>query len=204
MVSKCVLTSSPRYNNRWTRAMQDALAAAILCTWLGGFQGGGRPDATCTLGPSYKAELGHLLTLEEAGLLFGVPINLSVHDDFHITIEEYLSALVSVTDELSRLAMNSVTLGDVALAVRISGFIKDVHAGFQVLNLKNDFLRKRVDSVKYHVKKVEDVIYDLSLRNLIPVKMEEQVVKLKAEEYPVQTEDRKMKRERPSDSSNES
>ena len=61
-----------------------------------------------------------------------------------------------------------MTLGDPALAVLISGCVKDLHAGFQLLNLKNDVLRRRVDSVKYAVKKVEDVIYDLSLRNLLP------------------------------------
>ncbi len=77
-------------------------------------------------------------------------------------------ALAGITDELSRLAVNSVTLGDNELAVRICTFVKDLHAGFQLLNLKNDHLRKRVDGVKYAVKKVEDVVYDLSLRNLIP------------------------------------
>jgi predicted translin family RNA/ssDNA-binding protein len=97
-----------------------------------------------------------------------VPVNLKDRDAFHITIEEYLLGLIAVIDELSRLAVNSVTLGDNAMAVQISGFIKDLHAGFQVLNLKNDILRKRVDSIKYSVKKVEDVVYDLSLRNLIP------------------------------------
>lgn len=104
----------------------------------------------------------HLLTIP------AVPVNLKDRDAFHITIEEYLLALIAVIDDLSRLAVNSVTLGDNALAVQISGFIKDLHAGFQVLNLKNDILRKRVDSIKYAVKKVEDVVYDLSLRNLIP------------------------------------
>lgn len=103
-------------------------------------------------------------------LLFLVPVNLKDRDAFHITIEEYLLALISVVEDLSRLAMNSVTLGDTELAVQISGFIKDLHGGFQMLNLKNDILRKRVDSVKYAVKKVEDVVYDLSLRNLIPAK----------------------------------
>lgn len=73
-----------------------------------------------------------------------------------------------MTEELSRLATNAVTLGDHDLAVRISSFVKDIHAGFQLLNLKNDVLRKKVDGVKYHVKKVEDVVYDLSVRNLIP------------------------------------
>lgn len=97
-----------------------------------------------------------------------MPVNLKDRDAFHLTIEEYLLALTEICDELSRLAMNSVTLGDPELTVRISSFIKDLFAGFQLLNLKNDILRKRVDSVKYSVKKVEDVIYDLTLRNLIP------------------------------------
>ena len=95
-------------------------------------------------------------------------MNLKDRDAFHITIEEYLLAVTSLTDELARLAVNSVTLGDHELAVKISNFVKDIHAGFQLLNLKNDILRKRVDAVKYSVKKVEDVVYDLSLRNLIP------------------------------------
>ena len=45
-------------------------------------------------------------------------------------------------------------------------------AGFQILNLKNDSLRRRSDGLKYKVKDVEDVVYDLSLRNLIPNKTE--------------------------------
>jgi hypothetical protein len=95
-------------------------------------------------------------------------VNLKDRDAFHLTIEEYLLALVSLLDELARLARNSVTLGDYARPLQISKFIKDVHAGFQILNLKNDVLRKRSDGIKYRVKEVEDVVYDLSLRNLIP------------------------------------
>lgn len=168
-----------RYNFKWTRAVQDAVLTALLDSWLGG-----------SLLP--EGRLGRLLTLEEVGELFKgaaclyfhlvhhwpgnrmltrsqtVPVNLKDRDAFHITIEEYLLAITSLTDELSRLAVNAVTLGDHELAVKISSFVKDIHAGFQLLNLKNDILRKRVDAVKYHVKKVEDVVYDLSLRNLIP------------------------------------
>ena len=93
-------------------------------------------------------------------------------------------------EELARLAVNSVTLGDNQRPLQISKFVKDLHAGFQILNLKNDSLRKRSDSIKYQVrthieevsldmkrpfltrsikvKKIEDVVYDLSLRGLIP------------------------------------
>ena len=66
----------------------------------------------------------------------------------------------------SRLARNSVTLGDYRRPLQIAQFIKDVHAGFQILNLKNDTLRKRSDGIKYRVKEVEDVVYDISLRGL--------------------------------------
>jgi predicted translin family RNA/ssDNA-binding protein len=96
-----------------------------------------------------------------------VPTNLKDRDAFHFTIEEYLLSLTDLTPELARLATNAVTLGDFQLPMTISAFIKDVFAGFQLLNLKNDILRKRADAVKYDVKRVEDVVYDLSLRGLV-------------------------------------
>jgi hypothetical protein len=61
-----------------------------------------------------------------------------------------------------------VTQGDYSRPVQIAKFIKHVHAGFQILNLKHDSLRKRSDGIKYRVKEVEDVVYDLSLRGLTP------------------------------------
>jgi predicted translin family RNA/ssDNA-binding protein len=97
-----------------------------------------------------------------------VPVNLKDQDAFHVTIEEYLQALITLIEELARLAINSVTLGDYQRPLQISQFVKDVHAGFQILNLKNDSLRRRSDGIKYSVKKVEDIVYDLSLRNLVP------------------------------------
>ena len=51
----------------------------------------------------------------------------------------------------ARLAVNSVTLGDYDRPVQIGNFIKDLFAGFQLLNLKNDILRKRSDGIKYSV-----------------------------------------------------
>ena len=108
-----------------------------------------------------------------------VPVNLKDRDAFHLTIEEYLQALISLVEELvshikhlsssifddtdkkntdipfpcqSRLSRNSVTLGDFRRPLQISQFIKDVFAGFQLLNLKNDSLRKRSDGLKYRVR----------------------------------------------------
>lgn len=105
-----------------------------------------------------------------------VPVNLKDRDAFHLTIEEYLHALISLVDELvsrpqdadapnistmlttsqARLARNSVTLGDYRRPLQISQFIKDLHAGFQILNLKNDALRRRTDGMKYRVSVPKD------------------------------------------------
>lgn len=53
--------------------------------------------------------------------------------------------------------------------MRISKFVAELDAGFRLLNLKNDTLRKRFDGLKYDLKKVEEVVYDLTIRGLKPV-----------------------------------
>ncbi|KAF5547122.1 translin [Fusarium mexicanum] len=145
-----------KYNSKWARTVQNAIGTAVYTAWLGGLGSDAQP-----------ASLGRLLTLEQVGEVFQVPTNLKDRDAFHFTIEEYLLSLTDLTNELARLAPNAVTLGDFELPLVISGFIKDLFAGFQLLNLKNDILRKRADAVKYDVKRVEDVVYDLSLRGLV-------------------------------------
>ena len=64
----------------------------------------------------------------------------------------------------SRLSVNSVTAGDYSRPLHISTFINELDSGFRLLNHKNDSLRKRYDGLKYDVKKVEEVVYDLSIR----------------------------------------
>ncbi|KFY64418.1 hypothetical protein V497_01704 [Pseudogymnoascus sp. VKM F-4516 (FW-969)] len=135
-----------KYNAMWTKDVQNVIFAILLCGWLGGMATKSKP-----------AEAGRLLTIEEVGDVLNVPVNLKVEDSFHITIEEYLHSLISLIEELARLATNSVTLGDFARPLAISKFVKDLFAGFQLLNLKNDSLRRRSDSIKYQVKKIEDV-----------------------------------------------
>lgn len=68
----------------------------------------------------------------------------------------------------ARFAVNAVTNGDFERPLQISSFVAEVNAGFRLLNLKNDSLRKRFDALKYDVKKIEEVVYDLSIRGLKP------------------------------------
>ncbi|KAG9383482.1 Translin [Pyrenophora tritici-repentis] len=164
-----------KFNNMWSRQMQGACESALFWGWLGGYKYEGG-DVQC----------GRLLTIEELGEIFKsmltiskeqyvadketVPVNLKDRDEFHLSLEEYLQSLITLVEELTRLARNAVTLGDYERPLLINQFVKDLHAGFQMLNLKNDSLRRRSDGLKYRVKDVEDVVYDLSLRNLVPKK----------------------------------
>jgi len=88
-------------------------------------------------------------------------------DRFSLVPEDYLHGVITVINELSRLAVNAVTLGDFEAPLRISVFAKEVFTGFSLLNLKNDPLRRRFDSLKYDIKKIEEVVYDVTLRKLV-------------------------------------
>ena len=56
--------------------------------------------------------------------------------------------------------------GDYERPTRIASFLSDLDAAYRLLNLKNDQLRKRFDALKYDLKKVEEIVYDLSVRGL--------------------------------------
>nr|XP_033802816.1 translin [Geotrypetes seraphini] len=105
-----------------------------------------------------------LVTREATAAVLGIESDRD--RGFHLDIEDYLSGILTLASELSRLAVNSVTAGDYSRPLRISTFINELDSGFRLLNLKNDSLRKRYDGLKYDVKKVEEVVYDLSIRGL--------------------------------------
>ncbi|KAJ3307996.1 hypothetical protein HDU76_004193 [Blyttiomyces sp. JEL0837] len=136
-----------RYCNMWSFTMQNAVFLAALVTYL-------------------KSE--QLMDTMNAEKILGVPVDLkSDIPTFHISIEEYLHGIITLTSELTRLSINSVTSGDFQRPIRVHKFISDLHSGFQLLSLKNDSLRKRFDGLKYEVKRVEEIVYDISVRGLV-------------------------------------
>ncbi|KAJ2768321.1 Translin-1 [Coemansia nantahalensis] len=136
-----------RLSGMWTNALQTACAQIAFAVYL--------------------AE-GRLATPEDVERRLGCKVNTSNEDvtEFMVSLEEYLHGLISLFSELSRLAVNSVIVGDVQRPQEISAFASELYSGFQLLNLKNDSLRRRFDSIKYEVKKIEEVLYDLRVRGL--------------------------------------
>ncbi|XP_050075450.1 translin [Anopheles maculipalpis] len=109
-------------------------------------------------------EKGFLVNRETAAEILGLTIDQK--QGFHLDIEDYLVGILQLASELSRYAVNSVILGDYERPLMISKFVADLNSGFRLLNLKNDGLRKRFDALKYDVKKIEEIVYDISIRGL--------------------------------------
>ncbi|KAL3286314.1 hypothetical protein HHI36_000823 [Cryptolaemus montrouzieri] len=109
-------------------------------------------------------EKGFLIDKDTTGDIIGV----NGKQKLHLDLEDYLMGLLNLATELSRYAVNSVTYGNYSRPLQISKFVAELNAGFRLLNLKNDSLRKRFDVLKYDVKKIEEVVYDLSIRGLLP------------------------------------
>uniref|UniRef100_A0A0W0F3L2 Translin n=1 Tax=Moniliophthora roreri TaxID=221103 RepID=A0A0W0F3L2_MONRR len=105
---------------------------------------------------------GSLISLRATSNILGMQDEWK--DRVTLSAEDYLHGIIT----LSRLAVNAVTLGNFEEPLRISIFVKELFAGFSMLNLKNDTLRRRFDSLKYDLKKIEEVVYDVSLRRLAP------------------------------------
>ncbi|XP_043224643.1 translin-like isoform X2 [Amphibalanus amphitrite] len=111
-------------------------------------------------------ETEQLATQQMVADAIGVALNKE--DGFILDLEDYLAGLLMLSSELSRFVVNSVTAGDYLRPFRVAQFLSELSAGFRLLNLKNDNLRKRFDGLKYDLKKVEEVVYDLSIRGLKP------------------------------------
>ncbi|KAI0320192.1 translin [Amylostereum chailletii] len=133
-----------KYKDMWTNSLRSAVYSATFSEFL---------------------STGKLLPLAWVSEQLG--INDEWKDRFTLCVEDYLHGVITMVNELSRLAVNAVTLGDFEAPIRISVFVKELFAGFTMLNLKNDLLRRRFDSLKYDIKKIEEVVYDVSLRKLV-------------------------------------
>ncbi|KAJ2553614.1 Translin-1 [Coemansia sp. RSA 1933] len=137
-----------RYHDMWGYSIQSACALVVFSVYL---------------------EHSRLATPDDIHEYLGFRVNTTNDDitEFVITLEEYLHSVISMFSELSRLAVNSVIAGDIKRPQEISTFASELYSGFQLLNLKNDALRRRFDSIKYDIKKIEEVQYDLRVRGLI-------------------------------------
>ena len=131
-------SSSPAYklHGVWQFALQQSIFLLSLCHFL---------------------QQRNLLPLPSVAAL--LQLDLVTCD-----IDDYLTGLTFISKELTRLAINAVRTGNPALVPAISSFLHHLYAGYRLLNLRNDGLRRKVDGLKYDVLKVEEILYDMAVR----------------------------------------
>jgi predicted translin family RNA/ssDNA-binding protein len=81
----------------------------------------------------------------------------------NVSAENYLSGLCDLTGELVRKAVYDVIHKRFDEAVRIKELVHDIYGEFLKLHLRNGELRKKSDSIKWNLKKLEEVMYDIAI-----------------------------------------
>ena len=90
--------------------------------------------------------------------------NLPTRASLGVSGEEYLSGLCDLTGELVRKAIYEVIHKRFNEAEKIKELVDDIYGEFLKLNLRNSELRKKSDSIKWNLKKLEEVMYDISIK----------------------------------------
>lgn len=129
-----------RYHGDWRSETQTVVSLLSFIHWL---------------------ETGTLLLHTEAEANLGLNPT-----EFGLDVEDYLIGICFMSNELPRYVVNQVTAGDYECPKKVMKFLTDLHAAFRMLNLRNDFLRKKFDGMKYDLRRVEEVFYDVKIRGL--------------------------------------
>lgn len=118
---------------------------------------------------------GLLMTPDEMNVILG---------GNSFTYTPYLTAVLDFTEMLVDYTTNIIIKvstdpnGDdsiksqYSLALLNLSLLSHLQNGFQMLDLKNDGLRRKYDKLKYNLKKMNGIVYDLSLRNLFIFRLE--------------------------------
>ena len=77
--------------------------------------------------------------------------------------QEYLGGVADLVGEMIRYAVLEATKRNVESVRKCRDLANDILMAFMELNLRNGALRKKSDSIKYGVKRFEEILYELSL-----------------------------------------
>lgn len=97
----------------------------------------------------------------ECILAFALNKKIPTHKQLSIDAENYLLGICDFTGELARMAVNKAIKKDKKSVEKIRDVIDDILGEFLKFNLRNGELRKKYDSIKWNLNKVEQVLYDL-------------------------------------------
>ena len=81
-----------------------------------------------------------------------------------VDLDTYLPGLCDLVGELVRKAINAAIKGDAATALAIRTTVTEIYEELLLFDFRNTPLRRKFDSIKYSLEKLEDLALKLSLR----------------------------------------
>jgi len=119
-------------------------------------------------GPPYNVDL-HKTAVQEyveaiAYFEFVKNSKLPTKSELKVDSECYLLGLCDLTGELVRKAANEIINKDFDEAFKIRNFVNDLYGEFLQLDIRSGELRKKADAVRWNLKKLDDVIFDVRIR----------------------------------------
>jgi len=84
--------------------------------------------------------------------------------ELYVSAPDYLSGLCDLTGELMRKANYFAINGEVKEAIRVKELVDKIYEQFLLLDIRDNDLRKKFDSVKYNLQKLEDLVMHMERR----------------------------------------
>ena len=82
----------------------------------------------------------------------------------NVTVEAYLCGLADLTGELMRKAIDFLINNKFNDAEKIKNLVDEIYGGFLQLDLRNGEIRKKSDSIKRNLTKIQDALFEAGLK----------------------------------------
>jgi translin len=79
----------------------------------------------------------------------------------------YIQGVCDLVGELVRKAINSSIKGDFKTALKIRDFVEEIYEELMMFDFRNSPVRRKFDSIKYGLDKLENLILELKLKKKI-------------------------------------
>lgn len=85
-------------------------------------------------------------------------------EQLQVDAEQYLLGLCDLSGEVGRKAVHAAIAMDLPTVKRIRDFVEALYGEMLKFDFRNGELRRKFDGIKYDLKKLEDLVLDLSLK----------------------------------------
>jgi len=90
---------------------------------------------------------------------------LPTKTEIKVSTNIYLLGLCDLTGELGRKAVKCVIKKDFDQTEKIRQLVEEIFGEFLKLDLRNGELRKKSDAIKWNLHKIEDLVYDIKVKD---------------------------------------